>query len=218
MGNGLALIALAVGVTPDPKVTEQGVALDDDVHQGTLIERRTRRLRHLLDGDGSAIRYHLAQNPTDTQTMLQMIINERDKGERLRLEWLDRMRTDGAIQEADYESARAAVLGVGSASPPVLEHRLLRSLAERDTTDHRRWSLDCASTGTGRQPVRAVRSGPRAGAHYPGGEPSATVRPEPLHGTVRIRMAGRPGTRGPAVRPAPHTAAPRARSGADDTC
>ena len=120
VGNGLGLTALTVVVTSDPRVIDRGVELDDDVHEGTLTERRTMRLQHLLHGDGSAITYHLAQNPKDTHTVLQMITDARDKNERLRLEWLDRMRDDDAIQEADYEAARAVVLGGGSASPPAL--------------------------------------------------------------------------------------------------
>jgi hypothetical protein len=121
MGNGLGLTALTVVVTSDPRVTDRGVELDDDVHEGTLTERRTMRLQHLLHGDGSAITYHLAQNPKDTETVLRMITDARDKNERLRLEWLDRMRADDAIQEADYEHARATVLGAGSTTPPALD-------------------------------------------------------------------------------------------------
>ena len=132
VGNGLGLIALTVVVTSDPRVIDRGVELDDDVHEGTITERRMRRLEHLLDGDGSAIRYHLARNPSDSAAVLQMIMEAKDKSERLRLEWLDRMRADDAIQDADYEQARAAVLGGGSASPPELDTGSSR--AWRNTT------------------------------------------------------------------------------------
>jgi hypothetical protein len=120
IGYGLVVTGLAVRLTPDSRVTHRGVDLDDDTHQGTLTVRRKQRLEQLLDGDGSAILLHLAQNPNDTGTVLQMITEARDKNEQLRLQWLDRMRQDDAIHEADYEQARAAVLGPTAGTPPAL--------------------------------------------------------------------------------------------------
>lgn len=75
-------------------------------------------MRHLLAGDGSAITLHLANNPNDTATVVQMIREARDKNDQLRLTWLDRMRQDDAIVPEDYEQARAVVLGGASAQVP----------------------------------------------------------------------------------------------------
>ena len=165
------------------------------------------RLRRLFDGDGSAILYHLAQNPDDTAGRAADDHGARDKSERLRLAWLDRMRADGAILEADYESARAAVLGGGSASPPVLNAGSFAAWPnETPVIDA---DPQTAPPTTGPR-VRSSRlSLPPCPSPPPRlRRPSPAVRPKPLRGTGRIRLAGRPGVRGPDTHPAPRTAAP----------
>lgn len=119
IGAGLALTALAVRFNSDPRVIGRDVEVDDDAHQGKLDKLQMIRLRDLLNGDGSAISLHLVRNPNDTATVLQMIREAKDKSEQLRLEWLDRMWRDDAIQAADYDEARAAVLGGASAQAPM---------------------------------------------------------------------------------------------------
>jgi hypothetical protein len=158
VGDGLALIALAVTVTPDPRVAERKVALDDDFNKGTLDERRLTRLRHLLDGDGSAILYHLARNPDDSGTVLKMITDARDKSERTRLEWLDRMREDGAIQEADYEHTRTVILGGGPVPQLALDSNSFR-------------------TGPGPQPRIIEAGGSTEAPARPSGNPFPTDEP-----------------------------------------
>jgi len=117
MGGGLVLTALNVRLTLDEREAGATATDIDEARTGRRQAEKIRRMRGLVDGDESFLLMHLSEHPGDTGTVLQMLMQARERNDKVRLELLDRMLKEGFIQDADIGPLRDSVLGGGGSIP-----------------------------------------------------------------------------------------------------
>jgi hypothetical protein len=114
IGDGLTLLGVTVRMVLDQDQSSAAKDVFADAHAGRIERTRVDRLRQLVTGDEDLLMLHLAQHPSDTETILQMVTGARQRNDDVRLSLLDRMLQNGFVEEADIGPLRDSILGGGS--------------------------------------------------------------------------------------------------------
>ena len=121
LDEGITILRSTARFRVDSRLTAAVLERDQDTHQGNLDEQKMLRLRRMVEGsDEAMVLFHLLQHPEDTGTVLQMMIEARDRNQTVQLGLLDRMLEHNLITDADAQPLRDSVLGrVANPNPQV---------------------------------------------------------------------------------------------------
>lgn len=108
--EGLSLHRCFARLRIDPKKLEQAVALAEQMHANVLSDNRMKAIRAAVDGDPSFVMLHLAQNPDDTATVVNLIAENRKVDLDTRRALVQRMVEEGLLQDVDLEEFRQRLL------------------------------------------------------------------------------------------------------------
>jgi hypothetical protein len=186
VSSGLALVRVLVRMTPYAGLTGAVRQADSVRHDGAIgllkMQQESDRMHHmrtLLDGDESLLLLHLANNRSDTGSVIQLMLEARQRGETTRMELFDRMVANNFIQDADVEPLRRALLGgsgPGMLTPTVgLTSSSMRAIIPGDPVPPAAASPSTGgATGSVPPPAPAAGAGPADnGTPDPaGGKPS----------------------------------------------
>jgi hypothetical protein len=118
LGEGIEIVRYSLRLKIDQRMHERVTNLDDVGHvrairrvEGAMTGDRVGELKELWDQGEALIFLHLAKNPGDTASIMEMIARSRERDDQSRLGLLDRLLEKGFIQDADVGPLREHILG-----------------------------------------------------------------------------------------------------------